>query len=147
MVISCIQITDQSQLEMFPVTRLKEVMGLKDSQIWLDLQDAEPDEIQQWLDRLGIHGLARRLCLEASDRPGFYPLKCEIIMVIPVLADSQNSHAEDYITLLCRENQLLTLHHQAFIDPQQFIGKISDSKSWLPEPSIAGLISAMILEL
>ncbi len=68
-------------------------------------------------------------------------------MVIPVLTDSKTSLEPDYITLLCRENQLLTLHRKASIDPQEFMHKISDSESWLPEPSIAGLVSSLLLEL
>ncbi len=58
MIVNSIQITDKLQLEPLPIQQLEENLQQKDSRIWLDLQDFEPGEIEQWLDTLGINGLA-----------------------------------------------------------------------------------------
>ena len=146
MVVHGLQIDDALQLTHFDLEQLEENLQRTDARVWLDLQDFEPGEIEGWLDRMNIIGLPRRLCLEVRDRPGFYPLKTEIIMVIPVLADPDISHETDYVTFLCRENLLLTLHQKPITNPDRIIEDIGDSESWLPERSIAGLVSAIMLD-
>ena len=39
-----------------------------DSLLWLDVEGPDRSDRAAWLDRLGIGGLARRLCLEVGDR-------------------------------------------------------------------------------
>jgi Mg2+ and Co2+ transporter CorA len=87
MIINSFQIDDELQLTPLAPERAAQVVQNKDARVWIDVQTAEPAEIEAWLDTLGIIGLPRRLCLEASDRSGFYPLKKEIFLVIPVLAN------------------------------------------------------------
>jgi magnesium transporter len=146
MIVSSLQIEESLQLTRLAPEQLEATLQQTDMRVWLDMQDFKPGEIEPWLDMIGIQGLSRRLCLEAWDRPGFYPLKNEIIMVIPILADPDISHEMDYITFLCRENLLLTLHKKPFMNPQRIIEDIEDSESWLPDRSIAGLISALMID-
>lgn len=122
--------------------RVAETIQRKDAKVWIDLFAFKPDELEEWLDRLEVTGLSRRLCLEAWDRPGFYPLKREIILVIPVPGDAGLSEEADYLVLLCRENLLFTFHPE----PVQQFADVDDSESWLPEGSIAGLMSAMMID-
>jgi Mg2+ and Co2+ transporter CorA len=147
MIVNSFEINDALQLTPLSAEAVAEACQSMDARIWLDLQDVETSELQAWLDKLGIIGLARRLCLEAWDRPGFYPLKSEIIMVIPVMADPAISQDVGYTTFLCRENLLLTVHRTRFLDPQRFIDEIQDSESWLAERSIAGLVAAIMIDL
>ena len=56
------------------------------------------------------NSLSRRVCLEARDFLGFYPLNREVLMVIPVLPYTGVSHDVDYLAFLCRENLLFTFH-------------------------------------
>ena len=114
-----------------------------DARIWLDLHAVEPGELEEWLDRLAIEGLTRRLCLEARDRPGFYPFKREILLVIPVLPEAEVSGDVDYLACLCRENLLLTVHRR----PLQHFAGVEDSESWLSERSIANLVSALMIDI
>jgi Mg2+ and Co2+ transporter CorA len=72
MIVNSFQINDESQLMQLAPERAAEACQIKDSRIWLDVQTAEPGELEKWLDTLGIRGLPRRLCLEASDRSGYY---------------------------------------------------------------------------
>ncbi len=146
MIVNSLQINDALQLTWLAPEQVEGMLQKTDARVWLDLQEFEPGEIDGWLDRIEIKGLSRRLCLEVWDRPGFYPLKNEIILVIPVLADPDVSHETDYILFLCRENLLLTLHGKPFMNPQRVIDDIEDSESWLPERSIAGIVSALMID-
>ncbi len=142
MIVQCIEIDDG--LELAPIDTEAAVQAVQnpDARIWIDLQAGKTGELEAWLDRLAIGGLCRRLCLEARDRPGFYPFKREILLVMPVLADGEISGGVDHIVLLCRENLLLTVHG---VPLQRFAG-VEDSESWLSERSIAALVSALLVD-
>jgi hypothetical protein len=146
MIINSFQIDDELHLTPLAPERVAEVFQNKDTRIWLNVQTAEPAEIEAWLDTLGIIGLPRRLCLEASDRSGFYPLKKEIFLVIPLLADIKGPPWRDYLALLCRENLLLSFHRKSVFNPQQ-LATLHEAEDWLPDRSVAGLVSAMTLDL
>jgi len=70
------------------------------ARLWIDLHSDETPEVDAWLDKLAVTGLSRRLCLEARDRPGFYPLEGEIVLVLPILADAESPGAIDFLTCL-----------------------------------------------
>ena len=117
--------------------------GEPDARLWLDLQASGRSELGEWLDKLAVTGLARKLCLEARNRPGLYPLKTEIVLVIPVLTNEQGSNDVDFLALVCRENLLLTLHEK----PLPLFADTDDSESWLSERSIAALVSAVMVDV
>ena len=119
MIVNSFQINDALQLTPFAPEKAAEAYQRTDARIWLDLQAFEPGELEEWLDKLGITGLSRQLCLEARDRSGFYPLKKEIFLVIPVLVGTKVPLEVDYLALLCRENLLLTLHRKPVSHLQQ----------------------------
>lgn len=146
MIIKSFQINEASQLTPIASEQAVEMSQKTDARIWIDVQDFEPAELETWLDTLGIGDLSRRLCLEARDRSGFYPLKKEIFLVIPVLADTGNKSDVDYLALLCRENLLLTLHQKSIMSLKN-LTSLQDSDAWLSERSIAGLASAMMIDL
>jgi magnesium transporter len=120
----------------------------EDARIWIDIEDSgsKKGEVDAWLDDVGIDGLARRLLLEARDRPGFYPLKTEICFVIPVLTVIDGCNEVDYVGLVCRENLLLTLHGGSLLNRQR-VAELQDSASWMVERSIAALVSALLIKL
>ena len=62
---------------------------------------------------------------------------------MPAPADTEISSDVDHLALLCRENLLLTVHRGPL---QQFAG-VEDSESWLSERSIAGLVSALMVDM
>ena len=132
-------------LELKPIDPETAVQALQspDARIWLDLQVDAPGELEEWLDRLDVGGLARRLCLEAGDRAGFYPLKREILLVMPVLAHTEVPDDVDHLACLCRENLLLTAHRF----PLGHFAGVEDSESWLSERSIAALVSALMVDV
>jgi len=142
-IVTSVQIDDALHLTPFASERIGQACQDADARIWIDLQGFDTAELETWLDRLAVTGLPRRLCREARDRPGFYPLKREIILVIPVLADVKSSGDADYLTFVCRENLLLTLHDK----PLPQLADVEDSESWLTERSIAGLVAAAMIDV
>jgi magnesium transporter len=146
MIVNSFQINDAFQLTPLTPEGAAEAVQRTDARIWLDLQALEPAELEEWLDKLGITGLSRQLFLEARNRSGFYPLKKEIFLVIPVLVGTKVPLEVDYLALLCRENLLLTLHRKPVSHLQQ-TDMLEGADDWLPERSIAGLVSAVMIDL
>ena len=50
----------------------------QDSTLWIDVQGFEKEILEKKLDDLEIIGMAKRLCLDAHDRQGFYPMKISV---------------------------------------------------------------------
>jgi magnesium transporter len=144
-IVNCFQIDEALQLMPLAPGSVTEACQDSDARIWLDLQAFEPPELEEWLDKLGVMGLSRQLCLEARNRPGFYPLKREIFLVIPVLTASAGPREVVHVGFLCRQNLMLTLHGSSILKPEQ-LAALQESEAWLPERSIAGLVSAVMLD-
>ncbi|MFC1762687.1 magnesium transporter CorA family protein [Planctomycetota bacterium] len=146
MTITCYQIDDCSQLQSLAPEEAVSVCQQKDACAWLDIEAPTSDELAGWLDQLSIQGLIRRICLEARTRPGFYPLKQEVCLVIPVLNNPEDVSTQDYLVIVCHENLLLTVHGESVMN-QEDIAELQATDDWLPERSIAGLVSAIMIEL
>jgi magnesium transporter len=117
--------------------------------VWLDLQCSEPQEVEDWFNKLGITGLARRLCLDARDSAGFYPLKNELVLIIPVFQsadDPDSSTALDYVAFYCTGNLVFSIHQKPLLNEQR-LAELQEEQDWLPEPSIPGLVSTVMMKL
>jgi len=145
MIVNSFEITEALRLEPLAPENVAEARGREDAKVWLDLQACEPDELEEWLDRLGVTDLSRRLCLEARDHPGFYPLKNEIFFVFPVVTGAQDRLDIDHVAFLCRENLLLTLHREQVLNLKT-LTTLEASDAWLPGRSIAGLVAAVMMD-
>ena len=117
-----------------------------DSMLWLDVEGPDRSDRAAWLDRFGIDGLARRLCLDVGDRPGLYPLKEAIVVVIPVLPEAMDKPEVQHLTCLCREGLLLTLHERDLATDDR-LAEIAYADAWLSERSIPALLSAVLIDL
>ena len=146
MIESCYQIDDTLQLKSVAPEEAAEACQRTDARVWIDLQAFEISELEAWLDKLGVRDLSRRLCLEALDRSGFYPLKNEIFLVVRIIPEAQNTGEADHIAFLCRENLLLTLHKKP-VSRLERLAMEQASEDWLSERSIAGFVSALMIAL
>ena len=144
--INCFEINDALQLVPLAPERAPGACQAAEARVWVDLQSEESGQVEEWLDALRVEGLPRQLLLDARDRPGFYPLKDALFLVIPMVPGAPGATATDQLAILCRENLLLTVHQQPHLDPQH-LDTIGDAESWLPERSIAGLVSAVMIDL
>ena len=75
--------------------------------------------------------MAKRLCLEANDRQGFYPMNQLTFLVLPVLASVGDFHGIEHVAVLIRKNFLLTLRDERATQLQKTIS-LQDSNEWLP---------------
>jgi magnesium transporter len=117
-----------------------------DARIWIDLQASQAGELDMWLERLQVRELTRRICLEAGGRAGFYPLRREILMLIPVHTATDGKRDLAYVGFLCRKNLLFTFHQTPIWSAHQ-LSELEESENWLPDRSIAGLVSAVLIDL
>jgi magnesium transporter len=146
-IINSFQIDEDLQLKPLAPEEAAQASQLSDARIWIDLQDFEPGDLEDWLDNLQVKRLSKQLCLEARDRAGFYPLKNEILMVVPFLsANGSDQRAVDYIALLCRESLLLTLHRTSILTSQRR-AEIQESHDWLVARSVSALVAAVMNDL
>ena len=148
MIVNSFQIDEALQLKPLSVEEISETRTTAEARIWIDLQGSEPSEFDDWLDKLEVRGLSRQLCLEARDRAGFYPLKSEVLLIIPFLsgANASEQREVDYLALLCRENLLLTAHRTSILTPQRR-AELQEAHEWLADRSIAALVSAVMNDL
>ena len=148
MIINSFQIDEALQLKPLSLEELSEARTKADARIWIDLEGFEPSEFEDWLDKLEVKTLSRQLCLEARNRAGFYPLKNEILLVVPFLskANASEQREVDYLALLCRENLLLTAHRTSLLTEQRR-AEIQESHEWLADRSISALVSAVMNDL
>ena len=144
---ACIfEIDETRRLVPCPPERAATEGGIEGKKLWIDLTDPDPAELADWLDRIGVGDLTRRLCVEARHRPGFLPLTDEIYLVIPVLIESPDSGEVDHVAMLARENVLLTVHRKSIVGSGE-LASLEQSQSWLSEASIPGLVSALMIQL
>ena len=146
MVVNCYQISDTLQLKPCEYDSAVKAVQKQNKNIWIDIQGAERAELEEYLDMLEVHALARQLCLEARDRPGFYPMNNLTFLVLPVLAADADFHAVEHVAFLARKNLLLTLRDVRATRLQRTIN-LQDSAEWLPDGSVVGLFSAFMIVL
>jgi magnesium transporter len=146
-IVQCLEIDEKLKLKPFACENAVEACRRSDAYVWIDLQDFGPSELEEWLDSLGFTGLTRQLCLEARDRPGYYPLKSEIFFVIPFLAKGGSRLEVEHVGIICKENLLMTVHQSRLEGKEARREKMQYSESWLADRSIAALIAAVMIDL
>ncbi len=147
MIDHCREITQELKLKPVPCAEVETLLESSgEARVWRDLQVANDDELEEKLDLLGVTGLSRRLCLEARNRPGFYPLKDEIVFVIPLPPTDKDILHVSHLAFVCRKNCLLTIHDGA-LPELNLVAELEGEDSWLPARSIAGLVAAMMIHL
>jgi len=146
MIVNCFQISDGRQVTPCDYESAVQATQKPDACIWIDVQGFETSELEEKLDKLEVKGLARRLCLEARARPGFYPMSKLSFLVVPVLATEEDFHRVEHVAFLSRQNLLLTLRDTRAARLQSII-TLQESADWLPEGSVAGLVAALMIVL
>jgi len=78
------------------------------SEIWLDIENPEPEQLRTLLAPLALHPLALARCLIPKNIPGVLSFESAVLLEFPaVLAAEANDPA--YLTLVLRAGVLLTL--------------------------------------
>ena len=146
MKVNCFQLSDGPQLMPCEYSFAVEAIRKKNARIWIDLLDSETSELEEILDDINVQGLIRRFCLESRDHPGFYPMHPLALMVIPVQMEVQDSNVLEYLALLFSHDFLITVRNSKMARFQKSINT-QDSADLLPDSSIAGIFSSLIMGL
>jgi Mg2+ and Co2+ transporter CorA len=77
---------------------------------WFDVQDANPDELRQFLSPLDLHPLQLTRCLDAVDDPGVVSFGKSVFMEYPSAFDQQSADRA-YLTILLKTPVLVTVRH------------------------------------
>jgi magnesium transporter len=115
-----------------------------DAVVWLDLHAVNDEELAQHLDALQILGFSRRIVLEASERRGLYPLKNELALILPTPPKGSDHASASFITYVCRDNLLLTIHASELYQDE---ATIADSHNWLPACNASALLASAVFQL
>jgi magnesium transporter len=146
MAIRAYQIDPSLRFVAFDLASWERERGAPEVTVWIDLLAPTDEELVRCLELLDVRGLARRLMIEARDRPGVYPLKHEVVVSVPFQprgehADSRTGH----LTLLCRGGVLLSVHDLVLLeDPER---ERDDADAWLPGRTTSALVATMMMML
>jgi magnesium transporter len=144
--VKCYQISDGPKLIPCEYSFAIDAIRGKKARIWIDLLDSEPGELEAKLDEVKVHGLIRHFCLESRDHPGFYPLQPLALMVIPVQMEVQDSNIMEYLALLFCNDFLISVRNSKMARFRKSISS-EDSFDLLPDDSVAGIISTLLMGL
>lgn len=143
MIVKCFKINDSMQLDIVPEDNIVELSNEKKENLWIDLKYSDINEVKQWFKRLNIKDLGSQLFKTSMNNPAFYPIKDEIFMTLPVITITDEITS---IAIICREKLLFTIHNQNITDLEQ--NDLEEgSDSWLFEPTIEALLSAIFMDL
>ena len=146
MKVNCFQLIEGPKLTPCEYSFAIEAIRKKNTRVWIDLLDAETNELEKKLDEVKIQGLIRHLCLDSRDHPGFYPFRPLALMVIPVQMEVQTSNILEYLAILYCEDFLISIRNSKMARFRKSI-TAEDSFDLLPDDSIAGVIAALMMGL
>ena len=146
MKVNCFRISEGPKLTLCEYSFATEAINQKKARVWIDILDADTSELEEKLDELKIQGLIRNLCLESRDHPGFYPFRPLALMVIPVQMEEQASNIMEYLAILYCEDFLVSIRSSKMARFRKSISA-EDSFDLLPDDTIAGVISALMMGL
>jgi magnesium transporter len=146
MQIDCYHITDKPQIISCEYDAAIDMYRQGKANVWIDILDANKEELEQQLNELKIDGLLRSFCLGASDHPGFYPLHPLSLIVLPVQMTIQDSNRISYLSILLSSRFLVTIRESSMARFRSEIA-FNDSANVLPDGTTAGIIALLLLGL
>ncbi len=146
MKVNCYRISDGPELTPCEYNFAVDAIRQKSAKVWIDLLDAETAELEEKLEDIKAQGLIRQFCLESRDHPGFYPLKPLALIVLPVQMEVQDSNILVYMAILFSNDFFISIRNSKMARFRRSINT-SDSFDLLPDDSIAGVISTLMMGL
>ena len=77
---------------------------------WFDIEDAEPEEIRNFLTPLNLHPLILDRCLDAADVPGVISYDKAVLLEFPIAFDPESEN-QAYLTFVLQSPVLVTIRH------------------------------------
>jgi len=79
---------------------------------WYDVQEAETEELHQFLTSLDLHPLQLTRCLDSINDPGVISFGKSLLMEFPAASDRESTDLS-YLTILLQDHVLMTIRHGA----------------------------------
>ena len=84
----------------------------KSGETWYDVQNADPEELHQFLTPLDLHPLQLTRCLDSINDPGVISFGKSLLMEFPAASDRESTDLS-YLTILLQDHVLVTIRHGA----------------------------------
>ncbi len=96
-------------------------------EVWFDIEDAEPDELQRFLSTLELHPLMLNRCLDKANTAGVISFGKAVLLEYPVALDLD---VEDpsYITMVLRHPLLVTVRHSSIPALNDLVRNLTSEK-------------------
>lgn len=115
--------------------------------VWIDAIGDNEAELEDWLNKLNVKGVARFMLTESNQYAGVYPLKREAVFIVPALLSNSGQNKRMYMVSYIAKNVLFTWHAKALYDANYLKESVDDSDSWLVDDSAASLFSSILVDL
>jgi len=79
-------------------------------ELWLDIEEAQSNELRQFLEHLALHPLQLAHCLDSDIDPGVLSFTNTLLMEYPA-AFNRESAAPAYLTIILKASVLVTVRH------------------------------------
>jgi Mg2+ and Co2+ transporter CorA len=79
-------------------------------ELWFDIEEAEPEELRQFLSPLNLHSLMVDRCVDQADVPGVISFDQAVLLEYPAAFD-RDSEGQAYLTLVLQSSVLVTIRH------------------------------------
>src|SRR5512136_2028175 len=77
---------------------------------WFDIRQADPEELQSFLEQLGLHPVQIARCVDSVNDPGVISFGKTLLMEYPTAFNAE-SEEPGYLTIIINESILATVRH------------------------------------
>jgi Mg2+ and Co2+ transporter CorA len=94
---------------------------------WLDIEEANPEELAQLLAPFNFHPLLLKRCQDEANDPGVMVFDKAILLEFPVGLDP-NAENPAYLTMVFQSPVLVTIHHGSMITFSELVESLDGDK-------------------
>jgi Mg2+ and Co2+ transporter CorA len=88
----------------------QQITSAKDKESWFDIEQASLEELQLFLEQLGLHPVQIARCVDSINDPGVISFGNTLLMEYPTAFDEE-SDEPGYLTIIISETILATVRH------------------------------------
>jgi magnesium transporter len=109
---------------------------------WFDVEDAQPEELRNFLEPLHLHPVMMKRCLDSANTPGVISYDRAVLLEFPVALDL-NALDPSYLTIILQDPVLVTIRAGPMPAMKELVGDIAAETT----PSLGHLIQLVYLIL
>lgn len=95
---------------------------------WLDIVDAEPAALREFLTQLDIHPLQLQRCLDTVIDPGVISFENSLLIEYPASLDKKST-AHSYLAILLKSSLLITIRHGSMPALDELLGSLTSAEA------------------